>query len=128
MSFSIVRHVGEDHIVQLLVTKDGVGISGLSPTIEIRRLSDGKYLNHNTSVAPFWTTVGGSKTLPMTEVSWAAGLYKYKFRPTLVDSAKVDDFDFIVINEHPEYAVYKVEHVIYVPRSSQFGILFDNFN
>ncbi len=61
MSSSIVRKIGEDHIVQLLITKDGTGIGGQEPTIEVRRMSDGKFLNHAASDSPYWIPMEAPK-------------------------------------------------------------------
>ena len=115
-SFTVVRNIGEEHIVQLLVTKEGEGIAMLDPKLEIRRLSDGKYLNHSAVSAPYWITVGGTKQISMNSVSWSPGLYKYKFKPFELGERSSDDYDCLISVIDDDYPLYRIEHLIYVPK------------
>lgn len=109
---TIVREIDQAHTLQLLITKDGLGIAGQTPTVEIWRLSDGLYLDHDAVATPYWLATGGTKTKVLTESTDTLGLYSIVFDPTAVNSSGKDQYNFIVKNTGT-YELKDIEHIIY---------------
>jgi len=109
---TIIREIDQAHTMQLLMTKDGLGITGQTPTVEIRRLSDGLYLDHDAVTTPYWVSSGGTKEKALTESTDTDGLYYIVFDPTAVNSSGKDQYNFIVRNTGT-YALEDIEHIIY---------------
>ena len=109
---TITRQLGSGHNLQLLMTKNGTGIAGQTPLVEVRRLSDNKYLDHSALVVPFWVTSGGVRQIVMPPVPWLSGAYSFFFNPLAVGISVYEVFDFIVTNTGT-YALTDIEHVIY---------------
>lgn len=103
----ITKFVGEKVMLSAVLTKDGSGISGLSPTLEIRRNSDGLYLDFSASASPYWRSTGGQKELVLTESSWQIGYYAWNFDQGLYD---VGPAEYTVIYRNdPPYPLMQVE-------------------
>ncbi len=115
----VIREIDSSHRVQLLMTTHGIdpdfpvlGITGESPTIEVRRISDGLYLDHDAVADPYWVSSGGTKDQIMTESTEVDGLYFYHFDPVAVDSAGKEQYNFVIRNSG-DHSLLKIEHVIY---------------
>lgn len=103
----IVKTIGEKVVLGVLLTKDSAPLSGLVPTVEIRRNSDGWYLDFSAVAPPFWKTVGGTREKVMPERSWCPGFYSYTFDQGYYDNIK-DDYVVIYRNIAP-YILYENE-------------------
>lgn len=94
-----VKKVGDAATLSILMTKSGSGLTGLSPTIEIRRMSDGFYLDFNATVAPYWKTSGGSKEKTLPERVWLPGYYTWVFDQSIYEDGGVVA-EYTVIYRH----------------------------
>lgn len=118
MSSYIIKTIGERVVLGVLLTKQGVPITGEHPTIEIRRNADGFYLDFSASSAPYWKTNGGTKEKVLPERSWMPGFYSWHFDHGLYDGTK-NDYTVIYRNPLP-YRLYQNEII-----SFNNEILFD---
>jgi hypothetical protein len=82
----ITKTVGEKTVLGLLMTKNGVPLTGLTPTIELRRNVDGKYFDFSATVPPYWETSIGQVQLVLPECSWLGGYYSWEFDHALYDN------------------------------------------
>jgi hypothetical protein len=105
----IEKTVGESVVLALLLTKDGAPLSGLSPTLEIRRNADQLYFDFSASIAPYWIASGGQQLLNLPEAAWLPGYYTWNFNQGLYDSGK-NDYTVIYRND-PPYPTTSVEIV-----------------
>jgi hypothetical protein len=112
MSQTIIRDNGTPYPVQLLMTKNGNGIGGQTPTIEVRKMSDGKYLDFSAVMPPYFVSTGGQQTEVMTPAPWLSSLYQYMFVPANVGITGIEQFTFVVRNVGV-YPVLETECVIY---------------
>jgi len=87
--------------VGLLITENGTGITGQQPTVELRRVSDGKYLDFSATEEPFWVSSGGQKTQILPPISWTAGLYEWEFDQDHYDQDAVEEYETIYRNDAP---------------------------
>jgi hypothetical protein len=88
----ISKGVGDKVTLGVLVVKNGVGMSGLIPTLELRRNSDGAYFNFAAVAAPWWVTSGGQRELVLAESSWQDGYYTWEFDQSLYDPDAVREY------------------------------------
>lgn len=83
----ITKTVGEKTVLGLLMTKNGLPLTGLTPTLELRRNADGKYFDFSATVPPYWQTSIGQVQLVLPEMSWMGGFYAWEFDHALYDNA-----------------------------------------
>lgn len=96
----IVKTIGEKITLGILITKSGQGIGGLSPTIEIRRNADDKYLDFSAGAPPFWISTGGTPTHVLSETTWCTGNYTWVFDQGYYDNTK-NEYTVIYKNDPP---------------------------
>lgn len=86
-----IKNGQTEKIYSLFLDEDNDGITGASPTITIKRVSDGLYydFNDNTFKASGWTTRQG--TLTQVDATNDPGLYTYSF-----DTSSLDDDDYLI--------------------------------
>jgi len=97
----IEKVVNSSVTLGILMTKSGQGLTGLSPTIEIRRHSDDHYLDFSAGVAPFWVTTGGQRELTLPEQPWLGGWYTWAFDHATYDPDAQEDYSVIYRNTVP---------------------------
>jgi len=112
MSQTIVRHLGKVHPVEVTVKNAGSPVSGLTPTLEIRRMSDEKYFDFGAVAAPWFIDSGGTKQLTLSESTNVPGLYRYEFDSEAAELVTGDELSFIVQNTGAN-AFYETEHVVF---------------
>jgi hypothetical protein len=105
----ITKTVGDKIILGILLTKDGIPLPGLTPTLELRRNADGKYFDFSAVAPPYWITVGGQLLLTLPEISWLNGFYSWDFDQGVYDTGK-KDYTAIYRNPSP-YAVTDIDVV-----------------
>ncbi len=110
MAGTITNVVNGKANIALRMVEDGSGVAGMSPTVEIRRLSDGKYFDWDASAAPFWKTSGGSRETRLLERSWLAGLYTKTWDQSLFDPDSIQTYATIARNTAPGYEIELVEY------------------
>lgn len=103
----ITKFVGEKVVLSAVLTKDGLGISGLSPTLEIRRNSDGLYFDFSAMASPYWRSTGGLKTKALPESTWQVGYYSWTFDQGIYDVGPAE-YTAIYRND-PPYPLLQVE-------------------
>ena len=86
----ILKSVGDSTVLGALLTKDGSPLSGLYPTLELRRNSDTLYLDFSALAPPFWVSSGGQQQLTLSEASWLPGYYFWTFDQLVYDNTKND--------------------------------------
>ena len=82
----IVKNIGETATLGLVLRSSGTPITGESPTVEVRRMSDSLYLDWSAVSAPFWVSGGGLREKPLVEQSWMPGFYTTLFDQGLYDN------------------------------------------
>ena len=114
MDNTIIRAMGVVHPLELMVTSEGSGISGLSPTLEIRKPSDGTYFDFSAVAAPYWVSSGGAQTMVLPEVSYLPGMYRYEFDSSVPDYGIVTGTELMFIAKNGGgYPLVLVESVIF---------------
>ena len=109
MAETIYCVVNDPVVLGLHLTEDGVGISGQTPTVEIRRLRDGKYFDFDAVADPFWKTTGGSKEKELVPRPWLTGLYTYTWDQGDYDPDARETYAMIYRNPGPDFAVEESE-------------------
>lgn len=115
----IVKTIGEKVVLGVLLTKENVALTGLSPTLEIRRNVDGWYLDFAATSAPYWKTTGGQKELVLPEKTWLPGYYTWTFDHAVYDGVK-NDYTAVYRNDAP-YRLLELE-VLSFNNESAFDI------
>ena len=82
----ITKTVGEATVLGLLMTKNGVPLTGLTPTLELRRNADGMYFDFSASAPPYWQTSIGQQVLVLPECPWLGGFYSWDFKHAIYDN------------------------------------------
>lgn len=107
----ITKTVGDKVVLGLLMTKDGAALTGLSPTLEIRRTSDDYYLDFGAVVPPFWVASGGTSEKVLAETTWLPGYYTWTFDQEFYENVK-NDYTVIYRNSSP-YPLIEIETLSY---------------
>jgi hypothetical protein len=113
----IEKTVGDSVVLGVVLTKNGAPLTGLAPTLELRRGSDDKYFDFAASVPPYWLSSGGAQTLVLPEVSWLPGYYRWTFDQGLYDSGQ-NEYTAIYRNGSP-YSMLDIEIIAF---SNEFTI------
>lgn len=104
MSYS-TKNINSSATLGVFVKNQGSGIPGLSPTVEIRRVRDSKYLDFNATTIPYWVNSGGQRTKVLPAMPWFDGLYQWQFDQNLYDHDATEDYEIVYRNDPP----YKLE-------------------
>jgi len=99
-----IWNIGQEIPLELRLVKDGLGLSGLAPTVELRRYPDYFYWDWNT--AQFVDT-GGIKELTLGEVVGDDGLYQEMFDHSTVNAEGLIKAIYRLV--HPLYPVFASE-------------------
>jgi len=94
----VSKNVNESVTLAVLVTKAGSGITGLTPTLELRRNSDGLYFDFGATTAPYWVASGGQQTMVLPESAWQDGYYGWVFDHEEYDQGNLDEYTAIYRN------------------------------
>jgi hypothetical protein len=105
----IDKTVGDSVVLGVVLTKNGAPLTGLLPTLELRRGSDDKYFDFSASMAPYWLSTGGSQTIVIPEVSWLPGYYRWTFDQGMYDAGP-NEYTAIYRNVSP-YSMMDIEIV-----------------
>ena len=111
MASTVQRLAGDTVELGVHLTKDGSGVTGQTPTVELRRPRDGRYFNWAATVAPYWVTTGGLREFVLPEKSWLPGFYSRKWDQKLYDGGVKEDYVAIYRNTDPEYPVEEMENL-----------------
>ena len=109
MAETIYSVVNDRVVLGLHLTKDGVSIEGQTPTVEIRRLTDGRYLNFAAVAPPYWITTGGTREKTLLPKSYLGGLYTFTFDQQVYDPGSRATYVAIYRNTDPLYLVEETE-------------------
>lgn len=97
----IVQNVNSSVTVGILIRDGGVGIPGLFPTAEIRRIRDSKYFDFSAVAPPYWVSSGGQKQKVLPPVSWQDGLYQWEFDQNVYDHNALEEYEMLYRNDAP---------------------------
>ena len=97
----IVKNVNSSVTLGVLIKDGGVGIPGLSPTVEIRRISDSKYFDFSAASEPYWVSSGGQRQKVLPTVSWQDGLYQWEFDQNVYDHNALEEYEILYRNDPP---------------------------
>lgn len=111
MAQYIVKKIGETVTLGLLLTKNGEGLTGLSPTVEIRRNVDGRYFDFAAVSTPYWKTSGGQKEKILPERVWLSGYYTWVFDHATYDN--IENEDTVIYRNLSPYRLVEVELVAF---------------
>ena len=109
MAETVYSVVGDSIVMGLHLTEDGSSVVGQTPTLEIRRLRDGRYLDFAAVSAPYWKTSGGSKEKTLVAKSYLPGLYTFTFNQETYDPEARETYVAIYRNTDPVYGVELTE-------------------
>lgn len=109
MSETLYSVVNDKVQLGLHLVEDGASVAGQSPTVELRRVRDGRYLDFSAVTAPYWKTTGGTKEKVLTAKSWLPGLYCWAFDQSIYDPDAREQYVAIYRNTDPDYLVEVVE-------------------
>lgn len=109
----IKKSLNENAILKLLLTLEGAGIPSLSPSIEIRRRSDDKFLDFDATVTPFFVASGGSKEKTMVESTFLAGLYEHVFDPNAVGETTQEEYLMIYRSNSVDFPFIDIDEFLY---------------
>ena len=109
MSETIYSVVNDKVVLGLHLVEDGASVIGQSPTVELRRLRDGRYFDFAAVAAPFWKTTGGSKEQSLAAKSYLPGLYTHTWDQSIYDPDAREQYVAIYRNTDPDYLVEIVE-------------------
>lgn len=98
---NIIKSVNSKALLGILISVDGEPLSGLNPTIEIRRFSDGLYFDFSAIGQPYWVSSGGAKLKILPESTWQSGFYYWMFDHSIYDPDKIDDYIVFYRNPSP---------------------------
>lgn len=96
----ITKVIGTKVALSAHITKRGVGVPGLTPTVEIRRNGDGLYFDFSAAVPPFWVVSGGQREMILPAIGWIDGLYQWEFDQSLYDTG-VQEYTVLYRNGLP---------------------------
>lgn len=105
MAETIYSVVDDSVVLGLHLVEEGAGVAGQTPTLEIRRLRDGRYLDFAAVSAPYWKTSGGSKEKTLVPKSYLPGLYTWTFDQSVYDPGVRESYVAIYRNAGPDYPV-----------------------
>jgi hypothetical protein len=101
---------GKSTPLALHVQKYEQGISGLTPTLEIRDTSTGRYFDFNSDgTTPYWINSGGLREKPLQEVSWLQGMYQYIWDTELLNLQDDSVYAIIFKCTDVNYPINRVE-------------------
>jgi len=103
MSETVYSVVGDSVVLGIHLVEDGSGVLGQTPTLEIRRLSDGRYFDFAAVAAPYWKTTGGSKEKTLVAKTWLPGLYSHTWAQGTADPDARRTYAMIFRNTDPNY-------------------------
>lgn len=109
MAATVYSVVGDSVVLGLHLTEDGAGVTGQTPTLEIRRLRDGRYLDFSAVASPYWKTTGGTKEKVLLPKSYLPGLYTFTFNQDTYDPGARETYVAIYRNTTPDYEVEETE-------------------
>ena len=102
----IVKNVNSSVTIGILIRDNGVGIPGLTPTAEIRRLRDSNYFDFSATAEPYWISTGGQRLKTLTPAPWLNGLYQWLgFDQNIYDHDAIEEYEVIYRNDPPYQAV-----------------------
>ena len=108
---SVCYHrIGSTVPLSLHLLYRGRPVTGESPTVELRRLSDGLYFDFSAAQAPFWIDSGGMREGQLAEVVWLPGLYLRQWDHSFYDNGTPGLYAAIYRNPDPRF-VERVEYV-----------------
>ncbi len=110
MSATISNIVNGVADVSLRMEEDNSGVTGQLPTLEIRRISDGRYFDWDAVSAPYWKTSGGVKETRLIERTWLPGLYTKSWDQSIYDPNSVQTYAMIARNAVQGYELEVVEY------------------
>ena len=110
----IVKNVNSSVTLGILIRDAGAGVPGLSPTAEIRRISDSKYFDFSAIAPPFWKTTGGQKLKTLLPAPWQDGLYQWQWDQGLYDHDAVEEYEVVYRND-PPYPTVATEVMAFAP-------------
>ena len=111
---TIVRSLCKVHPLEVAVKNAGVPVTGLTPTLEIRQMSTGKYFDFSAVGLPYFVSSGGSQTMVLPESLVIPGLYRYEFNSTGKGLVTGDELTFLAKNSTPaNRKFYETEHVVF---------------
>jgi len=97
----IVNSVNSKVMTGVMIKEYGVGITGLTPTVEIRRISDSKYFDFAAVGEPYWLSTGGQRERTLPPAPWFDGLYQWEFDQSVYDQDKIDTYEILYRNDSP---------------------------
>jgi hypothetical protein len=106
MAVTINVRVGDTVPLGVQLVEDGTGVTGLSPTVELRRLSDEAYFDW-TGLS--WVTVGGTRETVLVEKTWLPGLYLLPWDQQTYDGGNEERYVAIYRNTVAPYEFNIVE-------------------
>jgi len=113
MAQSTYKNIGESSHLGVLIVKEGVGIVGEAPTIEIRRSRDNAYLDFSATADPFFVSSGGQQKLPLAPSASQDGLYEYQFNPQDANEELTENYTVLYENVSTEYPILDFETLNY---------------
>ena len=109
MSSTILNVVNEKVYITIKLEEDSVGLPGMSPMLELRRLSDGNYFDWTPGATTFWKTSGGTQAIAMLHKVWRPGLYVRAWDQSLYDPDAVETYVACVTNSISGYEIESEE-------------------
>ena len=109
MSSTILNVVNEKVYITIKLEEDSVGLPGMSPMLELRRLSDGNYFDWTPGATSFWKTSGGTQTIAMLHKTWRPGLYVRSWDQSLYNPDAVETYVACVTNSVSGYEIESEE-------------------
>ena len=106
--------VGDTVNLYAFVYANGSGISGQAPTVEIRRLRDGRYWDWG---AANWKTVGGTKEGTLAPKVYLAGYYFRQWDQEIADN--VPEEYLMIYRNTGAYPIELVETYIFTPSAAE---------
>lgn len=107
MAETVYKIIGESVELGIhMVDGDGNGLTGQSPTVEIRRLRDGHYLNFDTGN---WATSGGTKERVLTAKSWLPSYYSWVFDHSVYEPTSPKEVYAVIYRNTGIYVVEGIE-------------------
>lgn len=98
----IIKTIGDKVTLSLLLTKKGAGVTGLSPTVEVRRNADDLYLDFSAVSPPYWVSTGGQREKILTEQSWLGGYYTWLFDQSVYEAGgAIGEYTIIYRHDAP---------------------------
>ena len=96
MADTVHRVVGDTITMGVMLTRRGIPVTGETISVELRRLSDGRYFDWTTLV---WSTSPtGDKEDNLTEKTWLPGFYTKSWDHSVYDPDNIADYTAIYRN------------------------------